>query len=101
MTLAAPLYTVILEYRGGTYISQLYCTDLSMVLGRWAKRIPENDLAEWGLSRQALLTAIRDNSLVALANCVNAWCTTGLDDRDKQFLVNVVLTVEYARTKYS
>ena len=87
-------YTVILEYRGGTYISQLASTDPWSALKEWAKSIPDNDLIDWRLNRDELLAAVNEDPPVPLSGFVNAWCTTGSDGSNGGLiLIHIVATV--------
>lgn len=86
------LYTVVLEYRGGTYVSQAFGPSLSTALLHWANEIDENDLADWGLSRPELMEVAEDDPAL-LEGCVNAWCLTGLSGSEELILVNVVATI--------
>jgi hypothetical protein len=86
------LYTVVLEYRGGTYISQVLGPSLSAALKQWANALNENDLANWGLSRPELTEVIEDDPAL-LDGCINAWCLTGLSGSEELILLNVVATI--------
>ncbi len=88
------LYSIFLEYRGGTYISQIESANPFDALQEWATSLPEEELTEWGLRREALLTTIRDGSLVHLGQRVNVWCLSGVDDEDQQLLLNVIFTAK-------
>jgi hypothetical protein len=85
-----PLYTIFLEYKGGTYISQLRAPQLSVVLELWANQISDIDLAEWGLNRSSLIAAISRGDLVPVTERVNVWCLSGTDGGDELILLNVV-----------
>lgn len=87
------LYSIFLEYRGGTYISQVSSSSPAEALEEWATSLPEEDLQAWNLKRDGLMPIIHDGSLVPLAGLVNAWCLSGVDDDDEQLLLNVLATV--------
>jgi hypothetical protein len=57
------LFTIFLDYLGGTYISQVESANPSEALESWARSLPVGDLTEWNLKRDVLLMAIRDQSL--------------------------------------
>jgi hypothetical protein len=88
------LYSIFLEYRGGTYISQIESASPFDALQEWATSLPEEELMQWSLKREALLATIRDGSLVPLGQRVNVWCLSGVDDEDQQLLLNVISTAK-------
>ena len=45
------LYTVILDYGGGTYIAQLTAASAVAALPIWIAGLNDEDLAEWGIKR--------------------------------------------------
>jgi len=49
------LYTVILDYAGGTYIAQVQASSPAVALSTWVSKIKGGDLAEWGIRRKSLL----------------------------------------------
>ena len=86
------LYSIFLEYRGGTYISQIKSTSPPEALKQWAVSVPSEDLDAWNLERRDLQLVIDDGSLVPLGDRVNIWCLTGVDSKDEQLIVNIVAT---------
>jgi len=42
------LYTIILEYKGGTYISQIQSESPTAAVKKWSTTITEHSLAVWG-----------------------------------------------------
>ena len=87
-----PLYTVFLEYKGGTYISQVRGSSPSAGLKEWSGQLSDKDLREWTLDRGQLVRIIAEGDLVPLQDVANVWCLSGLDDQDEQVLINVVAT---------
>jgi hypothetical protein len=85
------LYTFILEYRGGTYISQTNATTLVDAIRGWIAVHTEDSLATWDLSRHKLEFFIEENPTVALADTTGVWCVTGTID-DHFALLNIVDT---------
>ena len=88
------LYSIFLEYRGGTYISQIGSTSPSEALTDWAASVPLEDLEAWNLKRTELQSVIGDGSLVPLGDRVNIWCLTGVDSEDEQLLLSLVATAQ-------
>jgi hypothetical protein len=89
------LYTIVLEFKGGTYISQVRSASPSDTLREWAASLTEEDLKEWHLRRDELLPIIEEGSLAPLADRVNVWCLSGVGENNEQLLLNVVATVDY------
>lgn len=92
------LYTVFVEYRGGTYISQVRSSSPSAGLGEWSSQLSETDSAEWGLDRVQLARIVAAGDVVPLQDRVNVWCLSGVDDDDQQLLVNIIATDETQRS---
>ena len=68
------LFTVILDYRGGTYIDQTSADSPAAALTKWVSKIKEEDLAEWKISRSELVEITKSNDLVPLNGCLGVWC---------------------------
>ena len=89
------LYTVILDYRGGTYISQVMAKSAQAAVLAWAQSLDCSQIKYLGERRkQALIKAIEDdpykaNHLVELEGLTNAWCCGVLGFSG---LINVVKT---------
>jgi len=88
------LYTVLLEYKGGTYISQVRSSNPLVALSEWTSQLLERDLIEWGLDRDQLARIVAAGDVVPLENRVHVWCLSGVDDHDEQLLVNIIATDE-------
>ena len=86
------LHTIFLDFRGGTYVSQIRSTNPLEALKDWAKSLPEEDLHVWQLRRDDLIRVIQDGSLIPLADCLNVWCLAGVGKGDELILLNVVTT---------
>jgi hypothetical protein len=76
------LFTIIMEYRGGTYIAQVAATRHEMALKHWARQIDPSDIAHFGKSRKAELIKRIDEWVAerrtasAINGTVNVWCHT-------------------------
>ena len=90
-----PFFTVILEYRGGTYISQVSAINAQAAFVIWAARLDVsqiNHLGEQGKKRlvESLTEDVyKTNHVVALAGLTNAWCGTVVGFAG---LINIVKT---------
>jgi hypothetical protein len=85
----------MMEYRGGTYISQVKARSVDYVLLLWAKSLDPHPIAGFGERRkQELIAAVQEdeNDLVPLSGLKNAWCASALIS-SRLALINVVATV--------
>lgn len=75
------LYTVVLDYRGGTYIRQVVAFDEREALRMWSKSILPGEILHLGPKRiEHIANAIQANyadiyTPVPLAGVENVWCT--------------------------
>ena len=75
-----PLYTVIFEFRGGTYISQTQAESESAALHRWAQDLDVRGIQHLGSFRKRKLITEIDKDLkelnapFPLTGLQNAWC---------------------------
>ncbi len=86
------LYTVIMDYAGGTYISQVNALSPKAACLKWAKNLnvsQVNGLGERG--KQLLIEQIKEENPLSLTGLLNAWCTTA-HVRGKLALINVIQT---------
>jgi hypothetical protein len=78
------LFTIVMEYRGGTYIAQVAAADAESALKRWANKINPIDIAYFGEARKAELVGAIDEWLTdgqraaAITGTCNVWCHTEL-----------------------
>jgi hypothetical protein len=87
-----PFYTFIMEYAGGTYVSQVSAPTEKSACVKWAQKLNASKVP--GLDRrgkESLIKQMKDESPVALTETVNAWCT-GASIRGKHALINLVRT---------
>lgn len=87
------VYTIILEFRGGTYISQVRSENVSSALSQWIWQLKNEDLAAWKLDREALKDIQGTAIPVALTGCLNVWCLSGIAG-EWQVLINVIKTAQ-------
>jgi len=85
------LYTIVLDYRGGTYIGQASGDSVTAALSQWVSKIPHKELAGWGITRDELSEIVRSDEPVALSGCVNTWCLSG-STNGGLVLINVIAT---------
>lgn len=82
-----------MEYRGGTYISQIEAMDAVGALRTWAKNLDTNEVAEFGpAAKRRLIQNIYEGSPPVLINdTVNVWCQSALC-RGSLMLINIIQT---------
>ncbi len=86
------LFTIICEFRGGTYCSQVRAIDAGEAVRQWSARIAAERPVP-GASGYLAKAAIRDLPPVALEGLANAWCFTASVGRDLA-ICSLVLTAE-------
>jgi hypothetical protein len=87
-----PLYTFILEYAGGTYISQIKASSPKSACVKWAQKLDDSQVKSLGLKgKDSLIEQMKEESPVALDGMSNAWCNSALV-RGKLALINIVQT---------
>jgi hypothetical protein len=89
------LFTMICEFRGGTYISQVYATDESAAISQWCAKIA----ADMPIPDASHIVAKAFDELydvevpVLLDGLRNIWCASASCDGDMA-LLNIVMTRE-------
>ncbi|HEY5914194.1 MAG TPA: hypothetical protein VJA21_26705 [Verrucomicrobiae bacterium] len=90
-----PLYTIIAEHDGGTYISQHQARIPGSALAKWLQHDDSSNPVHGRRrsTRERLSKDLLDpdNKLVPLDGCVRVWCTSE-SVRGKLLLLNIVET---------
>ena len=87
-----PLYTFIMEYAGGTYISQVRAASPKAAVGRWARELPADEIRDFGPASQArLVREVAEEVLTPVEGLSNVWCVATLI-RGQLALINFVHT---------
>jgi len=82
-----------MEYRGGTYISQLEAEGADQVLPRWAQNLDSRSIADFEeQQKRELIADVELEHLAPLDGLVNAWCSSVLIS-DSLALINVIATM--------
>jgi len=84
------LYTVILDFKGGTYISQIEENNEELALHRWVRSV-DHTLSELDSEDRKVFTFDMDHALTPLLDLQNIWCATFLIN-DSVALVNIINT---------
>jgi hypothetical protein len=74
-----PLYTFFLEYKGGTYISQVHARSSPLATRAWARKFLEMKVPGLGArSKSDLVEKILGDAPTALDGLKNIWCSSAL-----------------------
>ncbi len=85
-------YTFIMNYAGGTYISQVKAPSEKSACVKWAQRLEVSQIQGLGPKGQAsLIEQVKDDPPGPLDGTLNAWCT-GAIVHGKFALINLVQT---------
>ncbi len=86
------LYTFIMEYAGGTYVSQVTAPSPKSACVKWAQGLDVSQVSGVGLkSKEILIEEMRAEAPVALDGLSNSWCATARI-RGELALINIVQT---------
>jgi hypothetical protein len=87
-----PLYTFVLDFKGGTYISQVEASSESEACVRWAKQLDWAGIDGFERRcREELIGGENGEKLLPVEGLRNVWCQTALLGDDLA-LVHLVLT---------
>jgi hypothetical protein len=92
------LYTMLMDYRGGTYISLVVARDVNAAVRLWAAKLDPLDVQHLTLKRKRKLIETINSDLalgirpVPLNGLSNAWSTSALISGGSM-LINIVATV--------
>ena len=87
------LYTIVLDFKGGTHIKQVSHATPHDGLGAWAEELSGTDEEAMGLDRKELVRVLRESSLVPVDNCSRVWCASVIVG-DELALINIIQTVD-------
>lgn len=82
-------FTIMLEFKGGTYIAQVRARGPHKACLKWAKTIEIADLGAAG--KAELQKQLQEDEPVLLAGLVNVWCMTA-SVRKSFALMNIIQT---------
>jgi hypothetical protein len=85
------LYSVFLDYNGGTYISQVFATSHDVALSKWIPKLKTPELKKWAITKAVLTQIIKNQMPVPVRGCMNIWCVTGTH-KNRLALINIVAT---------
>ena len=88
------LFTLIIDYNGGTYIKQIETETPRMAAINWASNLETKNIPGLGLSsKKLIISEIKniDNSPIEVKETTNVWCTT-FSARGRLGLINIIKT---------
>ena len=85
------LYTIVLDFRGGTYIGQATQESPKEAVIAWTAGISQEDANEWRLDKEQLQSISRIDEATAVDGCTGVWCLSGTID-GHMALIHVVQT---------
>jgi hypothetical protein len=87
-----PLYTFILDFAGGTYISQVVESSVTSACVKWAEALDTSGLKGIGSkSKESLKKQLKEEQPQPLEGILNTWCVTA-SLRGELALINIVQT---------
>jgi hypothetical protein len=90
------LFTIVMEFDGGTFISQSHGHTPEDALQKWCEDLDSNTIQNFGpKSKDILVNELLDcnHNLVLLDGMINVWCTSHVI-RGKLMLINVIKMME-------
>jgi hypothetical protein len=92
VTVSMPFYTFIMEYAGGTHVSQVTASSPKSACVKWAQELDVSQVSGLGQkSKETLIEKMKAEAPTALSGLANSWCATALI-RGELALINIVQT---------
>jgi hypothetical protein len=88
------LFTFIMAYKGGTYISQVRAPDILNAQNEWLKSKNAWEALNECERSSLIKNILEDDTPTAISDVANVWCFTALDDEKNLALINIVKTEE-------
>src|SRR5688572_26149057 len=93
-SLSMPLFTVCLDYAGGTYVSQVRAASPKLACRKWADKWAMEEVPDLGIrGRELVIEQLRSETITPLKGLKNVWCLTA-QIHGKLALINLVRTSE-------
>ena len=89
------LFTIFLEYRGETYVTQVLANGPVDALKNWECELTDHMLRKWGLKRAELKAAVQSSEPTKVKDCQAVWCTT-CATKNGLILIDIVGTQQEA-----
>ena len=89
-----PLYTFILDYQGGTYLSQTAAPSPEHAISNWAKSFDTATVPGFSPEmKEGLIQATSEDRLTTVKGISNTWCM-GCTIKDRLIPIHIVKTDE-------
>ena len=91
-TNSAAIFTVVLDFRGGTYVEQVRSGDERLAVIDWVRNLDPTKID--GLSeeqRRTLSRAVQDDAPMGVEGLRSVWCSSAELD-DELALINIIKT---------
>ena len=88
------LYTFILEYKGGTYISQCKAKDVLRAIKKYSKLIVNHELLPGSLLRDAIDEEVKNYSPTPVSGLVGVWVVTPIIKKEMA-IINIIESKEF------
>jgi len=87
------LYTIVVDFRGGTYFEQVSAEDLNSAVAEWPSRAPVDAMGLLSTTKSQLLDMVRDPDAdpTPLRGLRNVW-TVALLLEDSTAFLNIIKT---------
>lgn len=83
-------FTFILQFRGGTYISQIEAPNAMMAKDQWARNLDEHSIEGMGSRIKAsMIKSVAEDVPTPIAGMNDVWCLHGIAS-GRSFLVHFV-----------
>ncbi len=87
-----PLYTFIMDYAGGTYVSQVIASSPNSACVKWAQGLDVSQVSGLGQkSKETLIEEMKTEVPTAIDGLFGSWCATARI-RGELALINIVQT---------
>lgn len=87
-------YTIVFEFRGGTYIEQINGDSVMEAANTWANNVKISDIKHLGeAGKSELINQIKTENPTPLNGLHHVWCISGIL-RSGYFLINIIQTIQ-------
>ena len=89
------LYTIIVDYKGGTYVSQVFSESIEVVLENWFENFDFSCISEKSNKdkiKKKIKTDIINEQPTPLKGLLNTWFVCLMINRKKYLHLNIILT---------
>jgi len=87
------LFTAILEFDGGTYISQVRSASVRGAMSKYSSRLVADKAIPNAAAKRSLAVALRQDNPISIADVHNVWCCSAVVGK-KFALLNIVQTAD-------